>query len=123
MDVEHSKTGKHGHMKAKLTGIDVLTFKKYEWVGPGHTNIMEFTPLKNEYSLIDIEDNTLTCIDDNGTEVFVSVDTSSEIYGKLKAETEAGKNLIVLIITAPVEQSQGNYVDHTAVDSYKEDKN
>eukprot|EP01084_Bolivina_argentea_P220802 374128_1 len=32
VDVTTSKTGKHGHAKAKITGIDIFTQKKYELV-------------------------------------------------------------------------------------------
>jgi translation initiation factor 5A len=30
VDAMHHKTGKHGHAKVNMTGIDVLTSKKYE---------------------------------------------------------------------------------------------
>jgi translation initiation factor 5A len=37
-----SKTGKHGHAKAAITGIDIFTSKKYEEVLPTSHTIQSF---------------------------------------------------------------------------------
>jgi hypothetical protein len=51
-----SKTGKHGHLKAHLTGIDIMTGKKYTWAGPGDASLKRFKPDRREYILVDAEE-------------------------------------------------------------------
>jgi len=124
VDVKTSKTGKHGHMKVNVTGIDVLTGKKYNDVQPGHIVFTEFKQEKNEYQLVDINENDhhLSCLDGAGTEMTFTFDPESEVYKKLHAEFSAGKNLMVTIIKAPVEVAKDKFKDEEIVESFKEDK-
>lgn len=48
VDVKVSKTGKHGHAKCNITGIDVLTSKKCNEVHPGHIVLGAFDLLRRE---------------------------------------------------------------------------
>ena len=122
VDVAHSKTGKHGHLKVVLTGIDVLTGRKYNWMGAGHLSVMQFNLVKNEYSLIVIEDSQITCLDSEGKEVIFRLSDTLDIYKKLCQEMEEGKSLIVSVVVAPVEAGEGVFTDETMVDSFKEEK-
>jgi len=124
MDVKTSKTGKHGHMKCNITGIDVLTAKKYNDVVPGHANMIEFKLEKNEFQLIDIaaDSTSISCLNKDNKEVTVVVDPEVEVVSKLKAEFDAGKQLNVTVIRAPVETSKDTFTDMEMVESFKEDK-
>jgi len=123
VDVKTSKTGKHGHMKVNITGIDVLTGKKYNDVQPGHANFTEFKIDKAEYQLLDItSENALSCLDKDGNEQQFNSDIESEIFKKLKAEFDDGKTLIVTVVKAPVETAKDKYKDEEMVESFKEDK-
>ena len=122
VDMSISKTGKHGHMKVNVTGIDILTKKKLDFMGPGHMTIMEFSPIRKEYNLALMEDNTLICTDKNGAETYVNIDQESKIYEEIKTEFDNGKSLVIVVITAPIMVSPEKYVDESAVDSFKEDR-
>lgn len=124
MDVKTSKTGKHGHMKCNITGIDVLTAKKYNDVVPGHANMIAFTLEKNEYSLLDVaaDSTSISCLNKDNKEVTVVVEPEAEVIVKLKADFDAGKNLSVVVIRAPVETGKDVFADLEMVESFKEDK-
>jgi translation initiation factor 5A len=122
MDVKTSKTGKHGHMKVNITGVDVLTAKKYNDVLPGHANMTEFKLDKQEFQLVDISADALCCLDGTGNEQKFNYDPESEVVKNMKVEFEAGKALMVTILRAPVETAKDKYVDEEIVESFKEDK-
>merc|ERR1712146_377517 len=65
-EVTTSKTGKHGHAKASITGIDIFTNKKYEDSVPTSHNIDCVNVTKTEYTLISIDDDYVTIMDDQG---------------------------------------------------------
>jgi len=123
VDIKTSKTGKHGHMKVNITGIDVLNGKKYNDVQPGHATFTEFKIDKAEYQLLDIaNDNTVHCLDSNTAEQVFSADPDSEVFKKLKADFDGGKMLTVTVVRAPVEVAKDKFVDQEVVESYREDK-
>lgn len=53
-DFAHSKTGKHGSMKVRLTGTDCFTDKNVVDCAPGHMMVSVFEPIKNEYQIMSI---------------------------------------------------------------------
>jgi translation initiation factor 5A len=123
VDVKTSKTGKHGHMKCNMTGIDVLTNKKYTALMPGHATLNEFKLEKNECMLVDIHaDGTeIVCLSANNQPITVRVDPENEMMKRMKADFAAEKQLLITLITAPVEKNADTYTDVQQVESYKED--
>ena len=66
-DISVSKTGKHGHAKANITGYDIFTNKKYEDIFPTSHNVDVPFIKKTEVDLIAIsDDGTVTYIDEAG---------------------------------------------------------
>jgi translation initiation factor eIF-5A len=67
MEITTSKTGKHGHAKANITGIDIFTGKKQEDSCPTSHNIYVPNVKRTEYTLIDIaDDGFLSLMDEDG---------------------------------------------------------
>merc|ERR550537_704468 len=67
-EVTTSKTGKHGHAKASITGIDIFTGKKVEDMCPCSHNMEVPNVAKVEYTLLDLdaESGAVSCLKENG---------------------------------------------------------
>jgi len=130
VQVKTSKTGKHGHAKCNITGMDVLTNKKYNEVHPGHIVLRAFDLKKTEYDVIDCEDDQLSVLDEEGEQYSFKTDFSqdkNEVAYKLKEEytkiVEGGSDrfLQCIITTAPVGPAGSEKVQHV-VSEWKEGK-
>lgn len=68
VDVSISKTGKHGHAKAHIVGLDIFTGKKYEDISTTSHNMQVPYVTRSEYQLIDITQEGFCCLmDDTGS--------------------------------------------------------
>jgi len=78
-----SKTGKHGHAKANMTGYDIITGKKYQETVPGHISMFTYAPQRSEYEVASISDGVITAMNPDGQELFFNA-----------PESEKGKTLV-----------------------------
>merc|ERR1719371_11113 len=63
VDYSTSKTGKHGHAKAHIIGIDIFTGKKCEDLCPTSHNMSVPNVNKDEYTVMDVgDDGTLSLL-------------------------------------------------------------
>lgn len=98
MEMSTSKTGKHGHAKVHLVGIDVFTQKKYEDLCPS-THKMD-TPVitRKDYTYVAQEDGFLTLMDENGViKENVRVPTDETILKQIE-DSEREESTILLTV-------------------------
>ncbi|AFP65430.1 translation initiation factor eIF-5A.2 (nucleomorph) [Chroomonas mesostigmatica CCMP1168] len=101
IDITTSKTGKHGHAKASITGVDIFTGKKYQDISPTSHNIMQPIVNRKDYQLIEIaEDGFMTLMDEEGLirEDLALDDDNELLYTSIKKDFKANKNLNVTIL-------------------------
>ena len=104
VDYSTSKTGKHGHARASITGIDIFTGRKYEDSLPTSHNVevpnikrSEWTAISYDQdgylTLMDLQGNTrqdLKCPDDT--------DDDNKLSEKIKAALDEGKDITVGVL-------------------------
>jgi translation initiation factor 5A len=103
VDYSTSKTGKHGHAKANITGVDIFTSRKYEDISPSSHNMFQPIVTRKDYQLVDIdEEGFVTMMDEkNDTRSDLRIDEDGdEIHKKMKADFDEGKDLIVTVLAA-----------------------
>merc|ERR1719265_2423472 len=66
IEVTTSKTGKHGHAKANITGLDIFTGNKKVDISPTSHNMVAPFVKTTTWSIIDIQDGHATLMDDGG---------------------------------------------------------
>jgi translation initiation factor 5A len=102
IEVTTSKTGKHGHAKANITGLDIFTGKKYQDISPCSHNMVAPFVTVTKLNVIDIaEDGAVTLMDDNGeTREDLNLPTDQDAQDALKNDFEAGKEIVASITKA-----------------------
>ncbi|KXS11636.1 translation initiation factor eIF-5A [Gonapodya prolifera JEL478] len=105
VDMSTSKTGKHGHAKVHLVGIDIFTGKKYEDLSPSTHNMDVPNVSRNEFQLLDIDDGFLSLMKEDGS-TKDDVKVPGEDLGKqIETDFKSGKDLIVTVISAMGEEA------------------
>jgi len=105
VEMSTSKTGKHGHAKVHLVGLDIFTNKKYEDLCPSTHNIDVPNITRSDYTLVDIDsDNFASIMDDNGDIRSDLRVPDNEVGQKIKADFEAGIELIVTVLKCLTEE-------------------
>lgn len=103
-EISVSKTGKHGHAKANITGYDIFTAKKYEDIFPTSHNVDVPFVKKTEYDLIAIaDDDTVTYIDENGDnkdDLTLPEEDENEWVAELRKSEAANKNVLITVMVA-----------------------
>ena len=98
-----AKTGKHGHAKAKITGIDIFTGKKYEDSVPTSHTVMVPNIKRSQYTAIDVDaDGYLTLMDKQGgtrQDVKLPDDTDDDIKlsERIKEALNEGREIILTV--------------------------
>ncbi|VDO94945.1 unnamed protein product [Soboliphyme baturini] len=85
MEMSTSKTGKHGHAKVHLVGIDIFTGKKYEDICPSTHNM--------DVPVIKRKDYQLMAINDDGFVSILDMDTLNEKSDLKIPEGELGQQI------------------------------
>merc|ERR1712029_74903 len=101
-EVTTSKTGKHGHAKASIIGVDIFTGKKYEDSVPTSHNVDCPNVTKTEYTLISIEDGYVTLMDDDGEMredlKLPELEDLKDVVEKMEKSLAADKDMLVTVL-------------------------
>jgi translation initiation factor 5A len=106
VDMSTSKTGKHGHAKVALTGIDIFNGRKYEDACPSTHNMNVPNISRKEFTLVDIgDDKFLTLMNDSGaTKLDVKL-PEEELGPQIASAFADGKELYVTVVGAMNEEA------------------
>ncbi len=101
VEMSTSKTGKHGHAKVHLVGIDIFTSKKYDDICPSTHSMNVPHVTRSDYQLTDIHEGYLSLMDDSGilrNDIKCPEDDiGKEIKQKHSNTNEAGTILITIM--------------------------
>jgi len=106
VDMSTSKTGKHGHAKVHLTGIDIFTEKKYEELCVSTHNMNVPIIERTDYQLIDIDVDSVTVLNEEGEalegmfKMPSLCDTDLDIAKQIKEAHDDGKNVYVTVVSS-----------------------
>ncbi len=103
VDISTSKTGKHGHAKANITGIDIFTNKKYEDCHPTSHNIDIPRVTRKDYQLLNIDGTRVSLLTDSGDtkdDLDLPKDNEDDVAKQVRQLFDDGRNIIVSVIAA-----------------------
>jgi len=104
MEMTTSKTGKHGHAKVHLVGIDIFNAKKYEDLCPSTHNIDVPNVNRNDFQLIDISDDGFVSLMDEKGDIRddLRVPTDEELAKKMREEFDKGEGTVIITVLSAV---------------------
>lgn len=88
-----SKTGKHGHAKVHLVGIDIFTGKKLEELCPSTHNMDVPNVSRTEYQFSHIDDDFLYLFDANSNEKNDVKVPEGEVGDRIRAYEDEGADI------------------------------
>jgi translation initiation factor 5A len=101
VNVDHVKTGKHGHAKVVTTGIDIFTTKKYEDSFPASHSVQSFVQKKEQYQVVNLDETQLTLLsDDNNTREDLNLPEDGQLAENIKNLFESGESITVTVLSA-----------------------
>ncbi|XP_023220909.1 eukaryotic translation initiation factor 5A-1-like [Centruroides vittatus] len=103
MEMSTSKTGKHGHAKVHLVGLDIFTNKKYEDLCPSTHNIDVPNVSRCDFQLIDISDDGFaTLMNDKGDTRDDLRIPEGDLGQKIREEFGKEDNTVIVTVLAAV---------------------
>uniref|UniRef100_A0A8C6T8H5 Eukaryotic translation initiation factor 5A n=1 Tax=Neogobius melanostomus TaxID=47308 RepID=A0A8C6T8H5_9GOBI len=104
VEMSTSKTGKHGHAKVNLVGIDIFTNKKYEDMCPSTHNMDVPNIKRQDYQVVNITEGFMSLMNDSG-DVREDLRVPDNDIGKeIESKFEAGEDFMVTVICAMGEE-------------------
>jgi translation initiation factor 5A len=101
VEMSTSKTGKHGHAKVHMVGLDIFTGKKCEDICPSTHNMDVPFVKREDYQLMDIsDDGYLTLMSDGGDLREDLKLPDGDLGSQLKAEFDNGREILCTVLKA-----------------------
>jgi len=100
VEMSTSKTGKHGHAKVHMVGIDIFTSKKYEDICPSTHNMNVPNVNRKDYQLINIDDSYCSLMDDGGDMKEDLKLPDGELGVEIAKRFKDGENFMVTVLSA-----------------------
>jgi translation initiation factor 5A len=117
VEMSTSKTGKHGHAKVHMIGLDIFTQKKNEDICPSTHNMEVPNVSRKDYQLLDAsDDGYLSLMDDAGNTRDDMKLPDDEIGLEIKTALEEGRDILVTVLSACGEEAVIASKVNTAVD-------
>ncbi|CAG0884697.1 unnamed protein product [Darwinula stevensoni] len=105
VEMSTSKTGKHGHAKVHLVGLDLFTSKKYEDICPSTHNMEVPVVKRSDFQLINVsDDHFLSLMDENGDVREDLKLPEGELGGQIKSDFDSGRELLCTVLKAVGEE-------------------
>jgi len=111
VEMSTSKTGKHGHAKVHMVGIDLFTQRKYEDICPSTHNMMVPHVNRKEYSLIDVsDDGFVSLLDEDKSETRDDIKLpEGDLGAEIRAKLENDESVKVTVLKAMGEEAILSY--------------
>jgi translation initiation factor 5A len=110
MEMSTSKTGKHGHAKVHMVGIDIFTGKKYEDICPSTHNMSVPNVKRVEYSVIDIDNDGYVSMMDDSSDTRSDIKLpEGELGQEIRSKFEGGEGIKVTVLVALGEEAIMSY--------------
>ncbi|XP_019953561.1 eukaryotic translation initiation factor 5A-2 [Paralichthys olivaceus] len=100
VEMSTSKTGKHGHAKIHIVGIDIFTQKKNEDICPSTHNLDVPHVTRTEYEVIDISEGYLTLMNDKGEPREDLKVPDGDLGKEIIEKNEKGESFQVVVLEA-----------------------
>eukprot|EP01098_Paradermamoeba_levis_P015550 TRINITY_DN796_c0_g1_i1.p1 TRINITY_DN796_c0_g1~~TRINITY_DN796_c0_g1_i1.p1 ORF type:complete len:156 (-),score=50.68 TRINITY_DN796_c0_g1_i1:521-988(-) len=102
VETSTSKTGKHGHAKVHMVGIDIFSGKKYEEICPSTHNMDVPLVNRTEYQLLDIADDGFVSLlqPDGSTKDNLKMPEDIELAATIRSLFEAGKDVAIAVVSS-----------------------
>jgi translation initiation factor 5A len=102
VDMSTSKTGKHGHAKVNMVGIDIFDGKKYEDMSPSTHNMDVPNVNRKEYTLIDVTEEGYLSLMDEGGDIRDDLHSNGnlELLNEIKKKFDAGDEMMITVLAA-----------------------
>jgi len=110
VEMSTSKTGKHGHAKVHMVGIDIFSGKKYEDICPSTHNMDVPNIKRTEYSVIDIDNDGYTSLMDDSSDTRSDIKLpEGELGQEIKAKFDNSDTIKVTVLKALGEEAIMSY--------------